>query len=106
MKKRNLFEELMAGVQDMANEREGKLTLRTSKVKLSPEPVTITAEEIQRVRGNARVSQAIMARSLRVNPRTYQNWEQGVSRPNAQAAVLLKLVDQDPTLFARISALV
>ncbi|MAF04910.1 MULTISPECIES: transcriptional regulator [unclassified Herbaspirillum] len=106
MKKRNLFEELMAGVQDMANEREGKLTLRTSKVKLSPEPVTITAEEIQRVRGKAWVSQAIMARSLRVNPRTYQNWEQGVSRPNAQAAVLLKLVDQDPTLFARISALV
>lgn len=106
MKKRNLFEELMAGVQDMADEREGKLTLRTTKVKLSPEPVSITAEEIQRVRGKARVSQAIMARSLRVNQRTYQNWEQGVSRPNAQAAVLLKLVDQDPTLFARISALV
>ncbi|MCI1006276.1 MULTISPECIES: transcriptional regulator [unclassified Herbaspirillum] len=106
MKKRNLFEELMAGVQDMADEREGKVTLRTTKVKLSPEPVSITAEEIQRVRGKARVSQAIMARSLRVNQRTYQNWEQGVSRPNAQAAVLLKLVDQDPTLFARISALV
>jgi len=106
MRKRNLFEELMAGVRDMADEREGKLTLRTTKVKLSPEPVSITAEEIQRVRGKARVSQAIMARSLRVNPRTYQNWEQGVSRPNAQAAVLLKLVDQDPTLFARISALV
>ena len=105
MKKRNLFEELMAGVQDMAAEREGKLTMRTTKVKLPPEPVSITAEEIKQVRSQARVSQVIMARSLRVNPRTYQNWEQGASQPNAQAAVLLKLVAQDPSLFARISSL-
>ncbi|ONN66360.1 DNA-binding transcriptional regulator [Herbaspirillum sp. VT-16-41] len=105
MKKRNLFDELMAGVEDMANERTGKLTLRTTRCQLPAEPVSITAEEIQRVRQKARVSQAVMARSLRVNARTYQNWEQGVSRPNAQAAVLLKLVDQDPGLFARISSL-
>nr|WP_198981733.1 helix-turn-helix domain-containing protein [Herbaspirillum sp. ASV7] len=105
MKKRNLFDELMAGVDDMARERQGMVTLRSTKVKLPAEPVSITAEEIRRVRHKARVSQAVMARSLRVNARTYQNWEQGVSRPNAQAAVLLKLVDQDPSLFARISSL-
>jgi len=40
MKKRNLFEELMAGLADMANERAGKITLRTIRCQLPPKPVS------------------------------------------------------------------
>ena len=36
---------------------------------------------------------------LATNVKTLRNWEQGRSEPNAQAKVLLKLVDADPNLL-------
>jgi putative transcriptional regulator len=46
-----------------------------------------------------------MARRLRVNQRTYQNWEQGKAKPNAQAAVLIKLVEKHPETLRLLEAL-
>ena len=39
------------------------------------------------------------------NVSTLQNWEQARSEPNAQATVLLKLVDNDPELLKTLSSL-
>ena len=47
----------------------------------------------------------VMARRLRVNLRTYQNWEQDASKPNAQAAVLLKLIENNPEIFDQLAAI-
>ena len=52
-----------------------------------------------------KASQAVMARRLRVNERTYQNWEQGRVRPNAQAAVLIKLVEKHPETMRMLETL-
>ena len=44
-------------------------------------------------------------RSLRVNPRTLENWEQGRAKPNAQAALLIRLVAQFPDMVQRLAAI-
>lgn len=38
----------------------------------------------------------MFARYLCTNPRTLENWEQGRARPNAQAALLIRLVERYP----------
>lgn len=43
-----------------------------------------------------KLSRAVLARYLRVNARTLENWEQDRARPNAQAALLIRLVRQYP----------
>jgi putative transcriptional regulator len=93
--KRNLFEELKDGMAALAAEREGKVTLRRTHVEM-PVDVEVSPAEIKAVRESTHSSQAVMARRLRVKERTYQNWEQGRVKPNAQAAILIKLVEKHP----------
>lgn len=107
MNKRSLFNELMEGVQDMQAERQGKITLRTFTAEVAEPPriTTITADAVLRLRDRLNVSRAVFARYLRTNARTVEGWEQGRSKPNAQAAILLKLVERHPELLAEIAML-
>ena len=102
--KRNLFAELKEGFEALAEEREGKLTLRTQTVEYQG-PVEMTAGEVVRVRVKLNVSQSVFARRFRTEAKTIANWEQGRSKPNAQAAILLKLVDRHPELLDEIATL-
>jgi putative transcriptional regulator len=63
----------------------------------------VSAQQLKAVRAALHLSQAVMAR--RPNDRTYQNWEQGKSRPNAQAALLIKRVAKYPETLERLAAL-
>jgi putative transcriptional regulator len=103
MKKRNLFAELAEGFEALADERAGKLTLRTHQVetKLAPD---VTAEELVSLRERLNLSRPVFARYLRTNPRTLENWEQGRARPNAQAALLIRLVERYPDTVERLAA--
>ena len=103
MKKRNLFTELMQGVDEMGAQREGKITLRQCEVEL-PAPVAISAAEIVAIREKMKMSQSVFARRVHVKPSTLRNWERSKSQPNEQAAVLLKLVDQYPDMIDRLAA--
>ena len=49
MSKRNLFDEMMQGVDEMAAQREGKITLRQVKVESRPAP-EVTANDIVALR--------------------------------------------------------
>jgi putative transcriptional regulator len=102
--KRNLFAELKEGLEELKAAHEGKVTLHTVTVEV-PDRVEVTADEIKTVRETAKMSQAVMARRLRVNERTYQNWEQGRVKPNAQAAVLIKLVEKHPETIEMLETL-
>ena len=104
MKKRNLLGEMMDGVQDMKAEREGKLTLRSFKVDATAAP-QITAEELVQLRDRLHVSRAVFARYLRTNARTVEGWEQGRAKPNAQAALLIKLVEKYPETVAHLATI-
>ena len=102
--KRDIFSELVEGFDALANERQGKVTLRTHQVqqnKLAP----LTAEEVIAVRQQLNLSRAVFAMYLRTNTRTLENWEQGRARPNAQAATLIRLVSKFPDTVERLALL-
>lgn len=102
--KRNLFAELNEGFDALAAERGGKLTLRTHLVKYKPAP-EIGADELVNVRERLHLSRAVFANYLRTNVRTLENWEQGRARPNAQAALLIKMVEEFPDTVQRLAAI-
>jgi len=104
MKKRNLFSELMEGFDALEEARAGKRTLKTVKAEYKPAP-KITAGEVTKLRNSLNVSQQVFARSFRIEAKTIANWEQGRSQPNAQAAILLKLVERHPELLKEIATL-
>lgn len=103
MKKRNLFAELSEGFDALAEQRAGKRTLRTHEVALMPAP-EISAEELLALRERLHLSRTVFAHYLRTNPRTLENWEQGRARPNAQAALLIRLVERYPDTVERLAA--
>ena len=102
--KRDLFVELSEGMTALAEEREGKRTLRTHAVEFKPAP-NVTPRELVRVRKNLRLSRALFAVYLRTNVRTLENWEQGRAKPNAQAALLINLVKRFPDTVERLAAI-
>lgn len=103
MRKRNLFAEIAEGFDALAEARAGKRTLRTHEVEMIPAP-EISAEELLALRERLHLSRTVFARYLRTNPRTLENWEQGRARPNAQAALLIKLVERYPDTVERLAA--
>ena len=102
--KRNLFDELAEGFDALKSEREGKLTLKQHSVDNSFETPAISSEDLIKLREQLNLSQAIFAHYLRINKRTLENWEQGRAQPNAQAAVLIKLVQKYPDTIDRLQS--
>ncbi|TFY90212.1 transcriptional regulator [Pseudomonas kairouanensis] len=102
--KRNLASELVEGFNALASERQGKITLRTHKVRLNKLPPLI-AEEVIAVRQQLNLSRSVFAMYLRTNTRTLENWEQGRAKPNAQAVTLIRLVAQFPETVTQLAAL-
>ena len=104
MAKRDILGELIDGVAAMKSHREGKLTLRSYKVVLSPLP-KVDSKLLRDTRKKLRCSRAVFARKLRINERTLEKWEQGRAKPNPQAAALVLLVRKYPDTLARLDAL-
>ena len=104
MKKRDLFAELSEGFTALQQEREGKITLRTVEVESKPAP-PLSAQEVIGIREKLCLSRAVFARYLRTNPRTLENWEQGRAKPNAQAAVLIRMMGMFPDTVERVRLL-
>ncbi|MDQ0121724.1 Antitoxin HigA-2 [Pseudomonas fluorescens] len=102
--KRDIFSELMEGLEALADERQGKITLRAHKVQL-PKLVPITAEEVVAIRQQLNLSRSVFAMYLRTNTRTLENWEQGRATPNAQATTLIRLVERFPQTIEQLAAL-
>jgi putative transcriptional regulator len=101
MAKRDIFGELMEGVAAMKGHREGKITLRSYKLEVSPLP-KVDSKLIRDTRKKLRCSRAVFARKLRINERTLEKWEQGRAKPNPQAAALVLLVRRYPDTLARL----
>jgi putative transcriptional regulator len=65
----------------------------------------VTATDLVGLRQRLNLSRPVFARYLRTNERTLENWEQGRARPNAQAALLIKLVERYPDTVERLAAI-
>jgi len=73
-------------------------------MEIKPTPV-VTADEILALRRRFNISRAVFARYLRTNERTLENWEQGRARPNAQAAVLIRMMESYPDTVDRLAGI-
>lgn len=103
-KKRDVFAELIEGFDALAGGRAGKRTLKTHAVPFKPAP-RITPKELAKVRESMNLSRGLFASYLRTNARTLENWEQGRAKPNAQAALLIRLLQQFPDTIGRLQSL-
>lgn len=70
-----------------------EITMRELDALCLPPVRSFTAEDVRRIRQAARVSQAVFARVLGVEPVTVQKWEQGTKKPGGASRRLLQLVD-------------
>lgn len=101
---RNIFTELTEGFEALSEARTGKLTLRSHRVAfeaLAP----LAPDELITLRQRLNMSRAVFASYLRTNARTLENWEQGRSKPNAQAVALIRLVQKFPETVEHLAAL-
>ncbi|QXI38902.1 helix-turn-helix domain-containing protein [Pseudomonas xantholysinigenes] len=101
---RNIFTELTEGFEALAEARTGKLTLRSHKVAFEALP-PLAPDELIELRQRLNMSRAVFASYLRTNARTLENWEQGRSKPNAQAVALIRLVQKFPETVEHLAAL-
>lgn len=104
MKKRSLFSEISEGFEALKQEREGKITLRKHTIEVKPAP-QVTSAELVALREKLNLSRAVFARHLHTNERTLENWEQGRSKPNAQAALVIKLVERFPETLRQLATI-
>ena len=104
MKRRNHFAEISEGFEALKRERDGKITLRKHTIEVKPAP-QVTSAELIALRERMNLSRAVFARHLRTNERTLENWEQGRSKPNAQAALVIKLVERFPETLRQLAAI-
>ena len=102
--RRQLFDELLEGVEAMRASRSGTITLRTHVIEELP-PLAVSGSRIRATRRKLGLSRAVFARRLRVSTRTLENWEQGRSEPNAQAAALILMVGVFPDTLDRLAVL-
>ena len=102
--KRNLFAELIEGVDAMKARREGKVTLRTHKVKVPEIKESPDAEFFVHARERFNVSRAVWANMLHVSPRTVEKWEQG-GQVSPLAATFVELITRYPDTIERLESL-
>ena len=83
-----LFEELLASVEEMDS-------IKNSKLKPGRES-TFQEPEVKAIRAKIGMTQNKFATLIGVSQRTIENWEQGRRHPTGPARALLKIVDADP----------
>ena len=86
--KNELFNELLASVQEMDEIVQGKKA--PARVTKFPEP------EARIIREKIGLSQNQFAMLIGVSKRTLENWEQGRRHPTGPAKALLRILDVDP----------
>ncbi|MBI2398010.1 MAG: transcriptional regulator [Xanthomonadales bacterium] len=101
---RDLFAEIKEGVTALALARAGTRTLRTHALEFKPAP-ELTPVQLVSIRERLKLSRPLFAVYLRTNLRTLENWEQGRAKPNAQAALLINLVERYPDTVKRLASL-
>jgi len=83
-----LFNELLASVQQADDIQQQKLAAGR---------VTVVADpEVKAIRAKTGLTQQRFANLVGVSQRTLENWEQGRRQPTGPARALLKILDADP----------
>ncbi len=91
MSERNIGQEIIEGIREIKDFKEGKVILKTRELK---EPIPS-----QKIREKLKLSQAAFASLIGVSIRTIQDWEHGRRKPAGPAKSLLRIAEQNPEVF-------
>lgn len=94
MSDRNLGQEILDGVREIKDFKNGQKKLRTHTLKEHSLPKVI--------REKLELSQAAFASLLGVSARTVQDWEQGRRQPQGPAKSLLRIAEKRPEVLAEL----
>ena len=92
MNKRDIGLEILDGLNEIKQFKQGNLKLNTTELSEPSEPKII--------RSKLKLSQSAFAGLLGVSMRTLQDWEQGRRHPQGPAIALLRIAEQHPEVFA------
>ena len=90
MTKRNIGQEIIAGLEEIKAWKRGEIKLRTSTVDLP------RAVDVPQIRKGLGLSQAAFARFMGVSLATLRNWEQQRREPRGPARSLLLVAANQP----------
>ncbi|OQW89002.1 MAG: hypothetical protein BWK78_07820 [Thiotrichaceae bacterium IS1] len=94
MKKRDIGEELVSGLAEIAAWQKGQQTLNTTELKRP------SAADVVRIRKRLQASPQTFATLMGVS--VLRGWEQGQCRPKGPARVLLLIADRQPEALRRV----
>ena len=95
MAKRDIGQEILAGIREVKAYKAGKMSLRVHSLK-EPSPPKV-------IRARLKLSQSAFAGLMGVSLRTVQDWEQGRRKPSGPAVALLRIAEQKPDVFLHLS---
>jgi putative transcriptional regulator len=95
MSKRNLYEELREGIEEMRRFDKGQADLVTHAPDIP---------DVKKIRKNLGVTQIEFAAMLRSSVKTVQNWEQRRVSPSGPALALLMIAEKQPDALAVLKA--
>jgi putative transcriptional regulator len=95
MTKRDIGQEILEGIQDVKAYKAGKKALRVRTLRNPASPKVI--------RTRLKLSQSAFAGLMGVSLRTIQDWEQGRRKPSGPAIALLRIAEQKPDVFMKLS---
>lgn len=94
MSRRDIGAEILEGIAEIKQFKNGHLTLRTTELSQPSPP--------QKIRQKLNLSQSAFAGLMGVSVRTLQDWEQGRRDPQGPAVALLRIAEQHPEVFVDI----
>jgi len=89
-------QELIEAMQELVDYSEGKITLRTTKLSVSPVRQTISADEIKNIRKELGMTQGVFATVIGVSKKTVESWEAGRYTPDGSSRRLISVLQKDP----------
>jgi putative transcriptional regulator len=100
MAKTEVFDSIMQGLKEVKAYRQGKLKLRTTKLRIRPVP-TYTAKRVKSVREELKLAQVAFAHLCGVSKKTVEAWEAGTNKPSGAASRLFEIIENDPQIVTR-----
>ena len=101
----SLFNNLMTSLGEVKEHREGKITLRSKTISISPIE-TFTPESIKDIRENLYLSQGTLSEILGVSKKSIESWESGRAKPLGSSRRLLTVMKQDKDFLRKERILV
>lgn len=91
-------------VEDLLNRGESLPEIRSQVVRMGNGKDWKRTGRLVSLREQSGLSQLAFAATIGVSVNTYRKWEQGIRTPSGSGAVLLNLIEKDPSMIKKLQA--